>query len=142
MLLPESSSWEAAMAHPSEELIRRGFEAFSKGDAEAFAALLADDVVFHFPGRGPLAGDHRGKDQVLATVAKQAELTGGTFRVELHDVLANDEHAVALNVARAERGGRSWEDNAVLVFHIRDGKISEFWLHPGDQYAGDEFFLS
>jgi ketosteroid isomerase-like protein len=130
------------MAHPSEELLRQGFEAFSQGDVAAFAALLADDIVFHFPGRGPLAGDHRGKDQVLATVAKQSELTGGTFRVELHDILANDEHAVALNVARAERGGRSWEDNAVLVFHIRDGKISEFWLHPGDQYAGDEFFLS
>jgi len=130
------------MAQPSEELLRQGFEAFSRGDVAAFAALLADDIVFHFPGRGPLAGDHRGKDQVLATVAKQSELTGGTFRVELHDVLANDEHAVALNVARAERGGKSWEDNAVLVFHIRDGKISEFWLHPGDQYAGDEFFLS
>jgi hypothetical protein len=61
------------MAHPNEELIRQSFEAFSKRDVEALAALLADDAVFHFPGRGPLAGDHRGKDQVLATLAKQAE---------------------------------------------------------------------
>jgi ketosteroid isomerase-like protein len=130
------------MAHPGEELIRQTFEAFSKGDVETFAALLADDVVFHFPGRGPLAGDHRGKTQVLATLAKQGELTGGTFRVEVHDILANDEHAVALAVARAERGGRTWEDNAVLVFHIRNGKVAETWLHPTDQYAGDEFFGS
>ena|SRR5215813_1866351 len=130
------------MPHPNEELLRQGFDALSKGDIETFAALLTDGVVLHFPGRGPLAGDHRGKDQVLATWAKQAELTGGTFRLELHDILANDEHAVALTVARAERGGRAWEDNAVAVFHIRDRKVSEIWLHPGDQYAGDEFFSS
>ncbi len=106
---------------------------------EAVAGLMSDDVVFHFPSRGPLAGDHQGRDQVLATIAKQVELSGGTFRVELHDVLANDEHVAVLNVARAERGDGSWEDNSVLVFHIRDGKVSEFWLHPGDQYAADQF---
>jgi uncharacterized protein len=128
------------MAHPNEELVQRAFNAFSTGDFEAVAALLADDIVYHFPGRGPLAGDHRGKDQVLANFAKQAELTGGTFRLEVHDIVANDDHAIVLTAARAERGDGSWEDNAVLVFHIRDGKISEAWLHPGDQYAGDEFF--
>jgi ketosteroid isomerase-like protein len=131
---------EAGMAHPNEELARRSLEAFSTGDMEAFAGLLDEDAVFHFPGRGPLAGDHQGKGQVLATLAKQGELSGGTFRVELHDVLANDEHAVLLIRARAERGGETWNDNAVLVFHTKNGKVSEAWLHPGDQYAGDEFF--
>ena len=128
------------MGHPNEELAQRAFDAFSKGDFEAVAALLADDIVYHVPGRGPLSGDHRGKDHVLANFAEQAELTGGTFRLEVHDVVANDDHAIVLTAARAERGDRSWEDNAVLIFHIRDGKISEAWLHPGDQYAGDEFF--
>jgi hypothetical protein len=35
------------MAHPNEELLRKGFEAFSLGDmeAKAVAALLADDIV-------------------------------------------------------------------------------------------------
>jgi ketosteroid isomerase-like protein len=128
------------VAHPNEVLLQQGFDAFSKGDMETFAPLLADDVVFHFPGRGSLAGDHLGKDQVLANLAKQAELSGGTFRVELHDILANDEHGVALAVVRAERGDKTWEDNAVLVFHFKGGKFAEVWLHPGDQYAGDEFF--
>jgi ketosteroid isomerase-like protein len=128
------------MAHPNEELVQHAFDAFSKGDFEAVAALLADDIIYHFPGRGPLAGDHRGKDQVLANFAKQAELTGGTFRLDVHDIVASDDHGIVLTAARGERGDRSWEDNAVLVFHIRNGKISEAWLHPGDEYAGDEFF--
>jgi hypothetical protein len=47
---------------------------------------------------------------------------------------------VLLATVRAERGGKTWEDNGFLVFHIHNGKASEVWLHPGDQYAGDEFF--
>jgi ketosteroid isomerase-like protein len=40
------------MAHANEELLRQGYEAFSKGDMEALAALFAHDVVWHTPGRG------------------------------------------------------------------------------------------
>lgn len=136
----DTSGGEAAMAHPNEELIRRSFQAFSKGDMEAVAASFADDVVWHTPGRGLLAGDYRGRDQVLGMLVKQAELTGGTFRAEGHDILANDEHAVLLAKVMAERGGKAWEDNGVVVFHIKNGKLSEAWLHPGDLYAGDDFF--
>jgi uncharacterized protein len=67
------------------------------------------------------------------------ELTGGTFRVELHDVLANDEHAVSLYVARGEREGRTLEDKSVLVSHIRNGKLVETWGYSEDQYVLDEF---
>jgi uncharacterized protein len=64
------------------------------------------DSVWHAPGRNPLAGDHRGVDAILGYFARTIELTGGTFRTELHDVVANDEHAVSLFVARASARGR------------------------------------
>ena len=73
--------------------------------------------------------------------ARLAEASGGTYRAaELHDVLANDERAVALYTARAERDGRAYEDETVLVFRIRDGKIAEQWSYVADQYGTDEFF--
>src|SRR5437867_255662 len=53
---------ELRMAHPNEEVARSATEALSKGDVEGFLALHTDDVVVHFPGRGPMAGDYRGKD--------------------------------------------------------------------------------
>jgi uncharacterized protein len=68
------------------------------------------------------------------------ELSGGTFRTELHDVIANDEHVVALFTARAGRADRRLEDRIVEVFHIRDGKAAEVWIYPADLYAGDEFW--
>jgi len=128
------------MAHPNEELLRRGFEAFGRGDMATIAELFADDVVWHAPGNNPLAGDYKGRDSVLTLFGKFAELSGGTLKVEVHDILANDEHGVALTHSTAQRGGKSLDDNGVQVFHIRDRKAVESWFHPGDQAASDAFW--
>jgi ketosteroid isomerase-like protein len=68
------------------------------------------------------------------------ELSGGTFRLEIHDVLANDEHVVILSTAHAERNGKTVANNGVQVAHVRDGRLVESWLHAADQYAVDEFW--
>jgi ketosteroid isomerase-like protein len=129
------------MAHPNEELVRQGYAAFLGGDLAALNDLFADDIVWHAPGRNQLSGDYRGKDEVFAQLAKVFELTGGTFSLEIHDVLADDEHAVVLLRATAERpDGRRLDDIGAQVFHISDGKVTEQWLHAGDVYAGDEFW--
>jgi uncharacterized protein len=128
-----------AMAHPNEDLVRRAFDAFAKGDVDTLRELFEQDAVWHAPGRNPLAGDHRGVDAILGYFARTMEVTGGTFRAELHDVVANDEHAVALYVARGEREGRTLEDKSVLVSHVRNGRFVETWQHSEDQYAADEF---
>jgi hypothetical protein len=79
-------------------------------------------------------------DAILGFFAKTTEPSGGSFRMEVHDVVANDDHAVALFGARAEREGRSYENRNVLVIHIRNGKLVETWRLSQDQYAADEFF--
>jgi ketosteroid isomerase-like protein len=129
------------MAHPNEERLREGYAAFQRGDMEALRnEYLAEDIVWHTPGRSPVAGDFRGIDDVLASFGRLFELSGGTFAVELHDVLANDDHTVALGVSRAQREGKTLESRYAHVTHFRDGKIAESWLHPEDLYADDEFW--
>jgi ketosteroid isomerase-like protein len=128
------------MGHPNEDLVRRGYDAFAKGDMETLRELFDPGIVWHFPGRSLLAGDHRGIDAVLGFFGRTMELTTDTFRAELHDVVANDQHTVSLHVARGEREGRTLEDREVLVSHIRDGKIVEVWQYIENQYAYDEFF--
>ena len=127
------------MAHPNEDLVRESFVAFGRGDMAALQKTWAEDIRWHIPGRSPLPRDSQGIEQVTQGFALLAELTGGTASAELHDVLANDEHAVALVSTRAERAGKQLTDNAVMVYHIRDGKITEIWTHSTDQYAADEF---
>lgn len=128
------------MAHPNEDLYRRGFEAFQKGDVETLKDHFADDIVWHVAGRGPFAGDYKGWGEVIGLFGKQVEATGGTLKLELHDLFANDEHAVALVRTTAQRNGKSLDDRGVHVVHLRDGKIAESWFHFMDQYEVDEFF--
>jgi ketosteroid isomerase-like protein len=128
------------MAHPNEELVRRGYEAFNNGDVETLRQLFADTTIFHEPGRSPISGDYQGLDQVLGFFGTLAERSGGTFRATLHDVVANDEHAVGLHSSDAERDGRRISSPTVLVFHIRDGRITETWSHHYDQHEFDEFW--
>jgi uncharacterized protein len=129
------------MAHPNEDLVREAFAAFGRGDMDALRKqYFTDDLRYHVPGRSVLSGDHEGTEQVLQMFARVFELTGGTFSFELHDVVANDEHAVALFTIRGERAGKQLNDNMVQASHFRDGKVSEIWSYQGDQYAVDEFY--
>jgi hypothetical protein len=128
------------MTHPNETLLRNGYEAFEKGDLDTLRGIFAEDIVWHSPGKGPLAGEYRGIDQVFGLFAKVAELSGGTLRNDLHDVLANDEHAVALVTVRGERAGVTLADLQSHVFHVSDGKVTEVWLVAEDLYANDAFW--
>lgn len=126
--------------HPNLDLLRRGYTAYGSGDLDAINELFADDVVWHIAGRSPLAGDYTGKEQVFGFFARLQELSDGTSKIEVHDLLANDEHGVVLVTESATRGGRSHEGSATHVFHLREGKVTEFWDAQTDQYAADEFW--
>jgi ketosteroid isomerase-like protein len=54
--------------HPNEALARRELEVVQAGDIAALGNLHADDFVLHYPGRNPLAGDHRGTHEYLAKI--------------------------------------------------------------------------
>ncbi len=125
--------------HPNVELSRRGYDAFAKGDMATLSELIADDVVWHVQG-GPLSGTYRSREEVFGFFGRLAEETAGTFRLDVHDVLANDEHSVALCVLSASRGTKSIEVPVANVAHVRDGKITEFWGATTDPQAMIDFW--
>ncbi len=91
-------------------------------------------------GNNTLSGDYEGKEAVLSFFGRLMQETGGSFKNDIHDMLANDEHGVALVTQTATRGGTSIEGPVVQVFHMRDGKMTEFWTFARDQSAIDEFW--
>jgi uncharacterized protein len=128
------------MSHPNEKVLRAMYDAYYAGDGEAFLDLLADDVVWHALPGTPMAGTYRGKVEVADLLAQIADATGGSFSIEVHDVLANDEHAVGLVRARGEREGRTLDEPHVHVVHVNDDRIVEFWSHPHDTSKYTAFF--
>ncbi len=127
--------------HPNLTRARTGYEAFGKGDLDAVKELFADDIVWHATVAGPLNGDYKGVDEVLGFFGKLMQETGGTFKQEIHDLLANDEHGVGIVSVSAERNGKRLDGaRSVHVFHMKDGKMTEFWVAPLDGDALAEFW--
>jgi ketosteroid isomerase-like protein len=115
------------MAHPNEDLMRENFAAAGRGDFNAQQKHWAEDIRFHL-AEGPLAGDYQGIEQVRQVYARMAE-QAGTVSTEVHDVLANDDYAVAMITVRGELAGQQLNGNRVAVYHFRDGKVTEVWSH-------------
>ena len=134
------------MAASDLELMRKAYDALVAGDIPLLFSLMEDDVAAHVPGRSQVAGEYEGKQAVLGYVATLGELSGGTLRFELHDLLTGAElsghgHTVALVTDSAERDdGRSLAMNNVHVWHVGDGRLREIWVYPGDLNAWDDFW--
>jgi len=50
--------------HPNAALLRKGYDAFAKGDTATLTDLFSEDVVWHLPGRNLISGEHKGRDAV------------------------------------------------------------------------------
>ncbi len=126
--------------HPNAALVRKGYEAFGKGDVAALTQLLAEGVVWHLPGNSHISGQHKGRDAVFAVFAKMGQISGGTFKIDIHDVIANDEHTVVVQRVTGSRPGKQLDARNVDVYHIRGGKASEWWSFTDEPHQEDEFW--
>ena len=127
--------------HPNASRIRELFAAFRAGDIDTVRAVIAEQAVWHFPGRrGQLAGSHRGREAIFAFLLNVQSLTAHTFHLELIDVLANDLHAVALFRGHAERNGKTLDNPTCLRIRLEHGQVVEVWEFVWDLFAVDEFW--
>ncbi|HWM87443.1 MAG TPA: nuclear transport factor 2 family protein [Kofleriaceae bacterium] len=122
------------------DLVRGLYRAFTDRDIPALEEIIAENAVWHVPGRSRLAGDHRGRPAVLAYFAGLAQRTEGTFSAEIIDVLATESRAVALARATGHRQPNVHYDGLYcLVVSFERDQICEAWLMPADLYSLDEF---
>ena len=126
--------------HPNVQRMRDGYDAFAKGDLAALRELIAEDVVWHVPGRTSLSGDYQGIDAVLAFFGKTMEVTGGSFRAEPRTLLSDDSYGAAPVHITAPRGDKHLDVLNVQVIRWRDGRVAEFWDTTTDPDATEEFY--
>jgi ketosteroid isomerase-like protein len=126
------------MENPHAELARRVHVAIASADLAALRELFTPDVVWHVGGHGQLAADHEGIDAVTGMFGRLYDMTEGTLSYDVHDVLANDVHAVVLLTVRATIAGRDLADRAVHVCHVRGERISEVWSLLWEQQGFDD----
>jgi ketosteroid isomerase-like protein len=121
--------------HPNARLVREALTSFNQGDFEQFAAMVADDVKWYEVGASePL----HGKEALFASMGSG----GQDFEIdaEVHDVVANDDHTLALINATGKRGDQTLHYQTVEILHVRDGKITSRWSFANDTQAVTRFF--
>ena len=128
--------------HPNATRIRELFAAFRSGDVATVLAMIPEDAVWRFPGRhGKLAGEHQGRDAIVAFLMNVQALTDHTFHLELIDVLANEQHAVALFRGHGRRNGKTLDNPTCLRMRLNDrGQVVEVWEFVWDLYHVDDFW--
>jgi ketosteroid isomerase-like protein len=126
--------------HPNATLVRKGYDLFNKADMDTLGEVLAEAVVWHEPGRSVLAGDYKGRDEVLGLLRRFHDLSGGTFAVELLDLLVDAERVTAFQQLTGQRGAKTLDTVDVVDFEIHRGRVTEVTVYQSDTYAFDEFW--
>jgi uncharacterized protein len=126
--------------HPNLDLIQRAYEAFGRGDISSVLGILDKEIRWHVPGQSALSGDSFGHQQVLGFFQKCMDLSDGTLRIKLNDIVASGTTVFVLCTVSATRSGQHAEFLEVHVWRIVDGRAIEFREFQGDEDTENRFF--
>lgn len=126
-----------ADAHIESNVLSRLHRAFNERDAEAARGLLAEDVVWHVPGRHPMAGTMTGRDQVWERYL--APIWDSPARVEDHAGLHHPahDHVAVLHEVVHDFGDGERRLRGLEVARVRGGQVAERWEFEQDQEQVD-----
>jgi ketosteroid isomerase-like protein len=71
-------------AEKNAETVRRGYAAFNSADMKTLTEIFHESASWHTPGRGTLAGDHKGREAtcLLRPMVEEREGPGHTARAQ------------------------------------------------------------
>jgi uncharacterized protein len=113
-------------------------ELYGGGDVTPVRRLLDPNVVWHVPGKSPIAGRHEGVDEVIAYMLRRRDLANRTFRMRRRELLVGetDQFAV-LTDGSAVIDGREFAWSTVGLYGLVGGRLAECRLLPFDQAEFD-----
>jgi ketosteroid isomerase-like protein len=110
----------------NSDALRRGYEAFNSGDADALAALYADDVTWEGPNTDgvPMSGKHEGKDAVMQALGQIGEFFE-SFSVSPDELVEEGDTIVVLSHIEAKtKSGNELKLPGVEVWRMSGGKAN------------------
>ncbi len=125
------------MQHANAKVLEKLYQDFSKGDLKSVLSACADQVTFQVAGKSRLAGKYTKADFESGFVSKLMELSGGTLKIEVHDILASDRHGVVLATDTLTRNGKTLEYRTVHVWRFEKGLPVAWYEYPRDLYQYD-----
>ena len=119
--------------HENVDVVRKGYEAFGRGDIKGLLAQLDPDVEWRTPGPAdlPTAGQRRGHDGVEEFFQTLSGLLD-VERFETKQFIAQGDMVMVIgdDTSRVKATGAALEFRFVHAFTVRNGKVVTF-----DEYA-------
>jgi steroid delta-isomerase-like uncharacterized protein len=127
---------QAALEEQNVELVRKAFEAFGKGDMEAFGELVAPDYVYYGPS----------STYSLEELKESAKVWWASFpdmSFSMEEIFAVEDKVVFMLMQRGTHTGdfmgipatgNKFEFSGILITRIADGKI--IWEKDESDYLG------
>lgn len=135
---------EVAPAEASDrnaDIVERFFAAFAAGDQEAIGGMIAEDMVWSFPGDSPIAGDWVGVDGLVNGIRATAMRLGdGKHGFELLRVYSNEDGAISIHRDFYTGDDGAFDLRYLIVFTIEDGVITRAEEIPSDQFVSDRYW--
>lgn len=125
------------MKHPNAVLLEKLYADFAKNDLASVLDVCSEKMTFQVPGKSKLSGKFDKKTFGPEFVTRLMELSGGTFKMEVHDIMASDRHGLVLATNKLTRDGKAIELRTVHVWRIEDGKPVAWYEYPRDLYQFD-----
>lgn len=128
------------MSNSNSVIVRKAYEDFAQGNIASVFAVFDAGITWHVPGHSPLSGDYTGHDQIGGFFQRTMELSGGTFSIDVHNVLSENDLVVVLVTVKAERNRLSALFPEIHVWRMKNGKATDFREYQGDEQREDRFW--
>jgi ketosteroid isomerase-like protein len=123
------------MSQANVEIVRRAWEAFNRGDLDAFMADVAEDAEFEEDPAFPEAGVFRGRDEVVAYVRGfQEQMRDHHFEVEEVRDLGDKVLALLHETARGASSGIGVDQHPAFLYEFKEARITRVraYLHRSE----------
>jgi len=111
------------------DIVRRGYEAYGRGDLDSLLSLFDENIEWISPGPAelPTAGTRRGREQVGEFFKAVNELFE-VQRFEPQTFIAQGDHVVVLgeDTSRVKATGKAIDGQWAHVFTLSGGKVVSF----------------
>ncbi len=128
--------------HRNVQRIEQEYRAFCAGDFEAIGGTLSERAVWHVGGGRRSSGDYKGREEIVRFLRSVARECQQDFMIEIHDILANDDHTVVLAHTTLHRDEAVYTADEVHVYRTDpDGLIVEAWGFTADPEGQGAFWF-
>jgi hypothetical protein len=120
-----------------ESNLRELYSRFSSGNLPGVLELCTDDIVFELPGNNRLPKRCTKETFGPGLIATVMQLSGGTFREDVVDIMAGESHGAAYLLHSLTRDGKPIEYKTLHLWGVMGDRFCSWRELPEDLYAFD-----